>query len=83
MKTIEEQLWDYIDGNCTIEERIEIEHKIKANLQYHRTYEELLSVHQELEKLNLDEPSMSFNRNVMEKVNLEIKPVYKGKRWNL
>ena len=75
MNTIEEQLWDYIDGNCSIEERLEIEEKIKVNLQYLRTYEELLAVHQELNKLDLEEPSMSFTRNVMEQVAVEIKPV--------
>ena len=75
MNTIEEQLWNYIDGNCTIAEKIEIEAKIKANLQYSTAYQELLLVHNELSKLEFEEPSMSFTRNVMEQVNLELKPV--------
>lgn len=75
MKTIEEQLWDYIDGNCSPTEKIEIEAKIASDLQYAYTYEELLLVHSELSKTDLDEPSMSFTRNVMEQVNLELKPV--------
>ncbi|MFI5451552.1 hypothetical protein ACHMWN_05285 [Pedobacter sp. UC225_61] len=75
MNTIEEQLWNYIDGNCTAEEKIEIETKIAVNIQYHSTYQELLAVHNELNKLDFEEPSMSFTRNVMDKVNLELKPV--------
>ncbi len=75
MNTIEEQLWDYIDGNCKPEEKLLIEEKIRVNQEYHRTYEELILVNKELSNLNLDEPSMSFTRNVMEQVELEIKPV--------
>lgn len=75
MNTIEEQLWNYIDGNCNFAEKIEIEAKIKADLQYSTTYKELLLVNNELSNLELEEPSMSFTRNVMEQVNLELKPV--------
>lgn len=74
MNTIEEQLWNYIDGNCTFAEKIEIEAKIKANLQYSTTYKELLLVNKELSNLDFEEPSMSFTRNVMEQVNLELRP---------
>lgn len=75
MNTIEEQLWNYIDGNCTPEEKFEIESKLTVNIQYYTLYHELLKVNEELNKLDFEEPSMSFTRNVMEKVNLEIKPV--------
>lgn len=75
MKTIEEQLWDYIDGNCSAIEKTEIEAKITANAHYSDTYKELLLVHSELDKIEFEEPSMSFTRNVMEQVNLELKPV--------
>ncbi len=75
MNTIEEQLWDYIDGNCTPAEKLEIEAKLAVNIQYHTIYQELLKVNEELAKIDFEEPSMSFTRNVMEKVNLELKPV--------
>ncbi len=75
MNTIEEQLWNYIDGNCTIAEKNIIEAKIKANLQYSIVYNELLFLQNELRSLEFEEPSMSFTRNVMEQVNLELKPV--------
>jgi hypothetical protein len=75
MNTIEEQLWNYIDGRCTASEKLEIEAKLSVNLPYHKIYQELLSVHNELNKLDFEEPSMSFSRNVMERVNRELKPV--------
>ena len=75
MNTIEEQLWNYIDGNCTLAERLEIEAKLAINIQYHNIYQELVHVNEALNNLDFEEPSMSFARNVMEKVNLELKPV--------
>ena len=75
MNTIEEQLWNYIDGNCTDEEKAEIEAKLAMDSQYLQTYMELLAVNSELDKLDFEEPSMSFTRNVMQQVNLELKPV--------
>lgn len=75
MKTVEEQLWNYIDGNCTPAEKLEIEAKLAVNIQYHSVYQELLGVNEELNRIDFEEPSMSFTRNVMDKVNLELKPV--------
>jgi len=75
MNTIEEQLWNYIDGNCTSAEKLEIEAKLAVNVPYHTLYQELVKVNEELNKLDFEEPSMSFTRNVMEKVDQELKPV--------
>lgn len=75
MNTIEEQLWNYIDNNCSPNERTAIETELAINPQYQQVYQELLAVQQELNKLELDEPSMSFTRNVMEQVKLEPRPV--------
>jgi hypothetical protein len=75
MNKIEEQLWNYIDGNCTAEEVAQIKAKLLVDGQYQKVYEELLAVNKALDNLDFEEPSMSFSRNVMEQVNLEIKPV--------
>lgn len=75
MNTIEEQLWNYIDGNCSVAENAEIEAKIARDLQYSSMYKELLAVQSQLNLLDFEEPSMSFTRNVMDKINLELKPV--------
>lgn len=75
MNTIEEQLWNYIDNSCTPKEREAIEAKLAVDAAYQQLYQELLLVNSHLDKLELDEPSMSFTRNVMEQVKLEPKPV--------
>lgn len=75
MSTIEEQLWDYIDGNCSIKEQALLAKKIATDHHYREIYNELLHVQQELKQFDLDEPSLSFNRNVMEQVKLELPPV--------
>ena len=75
MKTIEEEIWTYIDDACDPAERLEIEAKIASDPEYHSVHAELMQVHQMISGQELDEPSMSFTRNVMEQVKLEIPPV--------
>ena len=75
MKTIEEQLWDYIDGISTAEEKAVIDANLATDLKWKEIYQELLAVNAQLNTLDFEEPSMSFTRNVMDKVNLELKPV--------
>jgi hypothetical protein len=75
MTTIEEQIWDYIDGNDDAAQRLETERKIAAEETYAVMYRELTAIQQHLLKISLDEPSMSFSRNVMDLVNMETPPV--------
>jgi len=75
MKTIEEQIWDYIDGNGNAGQRLEMKKKIAADEAYGSVYRELIIVQQHLGLMDLDEPSMSFGRNVMDLVNQEVPPV--------
>lgn len=75
MTTIEEQIWDYIDGVGSADHILEIEGKIASDEAYKAVYQELSALHQQIGEISLDEPSMSFSRNVMEMVNLEIAPV--------
>ena len=75
MKTIEEQIWDYIDGNSSPAERSETERRITSEEEYRQVYQELLALQQQLEQISTDEPSMSFNRKVMDLVSLEKAPV--------
>lgn len=74
MKTIEEEIWDYIDGTGSEAEQAAIELKIKTDAFYAETYASFLSVHKQLGNIDLDEPSMAFTRNVMDKVALEVAP---------
>jgi len=75
MNAIEQQLWDYIDGNLSVSEAKLIEDKINADAEIKLQYEAFLSLNLAFDKIELDEPSMSFTRNVMESVALEPAPV--------
>lgn len=75
MNTIEQQLWDYIDGNLNEIQRKSIEEKIAMDAAVKLQYEELLKFNSSLNEMEINEPSMSFTRNVMESVALETAPV--------
>jgi len=71
MNTMEEKLWNYIDGNCTEEEKKAIDVLIAQDEVYRRKYKELLALNQEFSKMELDEPPMAFTYNVMEAIRAE------------
>jgi anti-sigma factor RsiW len=71
MNTIEEKLWNYIDGTCSDEERKAIKILIAQDEVYRRKYEELLALNQEFSKMEPDEPPMAFTFNVMEAIRAE------------
>ena len=75
MNIIEQQLWDYIDGNLNETQRKNIEEKIETDVSVKLQYEELLNLNIAFSEMELDEPSMSFTRNVMENVALQPAPV--------
>ena len=66
--TIEDRLWDYIDGLSSPAEKSAMEELIAANTEWQQKYKELLNVHQLMTGADLDEPSMRFSRNVMEEI---------------
>lgn len=75
MKTIDEEIWEYLDGGLTADQAAEICAKIDSDPAYQQAYAELGEVHQLMKSAELEEPSMSFTRNVMEQVKLEIAPI--------
>jgi len=75
MNTIEQQLWDYIDGNLDAAQQKIIQEKINNDVEVNLLYEELLSLNLSFSTLDLEEPSMSFTRNIMESIALEPAPV--------
>lgn len=66
--TIEERLWDYIDGTCNAEEKTFIGQLIATNAEWKAKYRELLEVNQLMGDIDLEEPSMRFTQNVMEEI---------------
>jgi hypothetical protein len=74
MKNLEQRIWDYLDGTGTDDEREFTKQLIGSDPEFRAMYEELRSIHLTVSSLDLDEPSMSFNRNLMEKIQLEAIP---------
>jgi hypothetical protein len=71
MKSIEEILWAYIDGQCTTEEEQVIRSLIAEDESYRLKYNELSALNADLGKLELDEPPMAFSYKVMEAIRAE------------
>lgn len=68
MNSIEEKLWDYIDGTCTADERATIDELLTHDEAYQQKYLELLALNREIAAMELDEPPMAFTYNVMETI---------------
>ena len=76
---IEQQLWSYIDGFSSKEDKTAIEKLIASNLEWKNKYHELLEVHQLMNSSELEQPSMRFTKNVMEEIaKLHIAPATKN-----
>ena len=71
MNTVEEKLWNYIDGSCPPEEQEAIRRLIEQDEVYRRKYDELLALNAEFAAMELDEPPMAFTYNVMEGIRNE------------
>ena len=71
MNNIEEKLWNYIDGNCSVEEEKAISSLIAADEACRLKYQELLNLNKEISGIGLDEPPMAFTYNVMEAIRTE------------
>ncbi len=71
---IEQRIWDYLDGTCTGPERDLTQHLIETDADYRAVYEEIKIINLEILSSELEEPSMSFTRNLMEKIQAEPVP---------
>jgi len=71
MNTVEEKLWNYIDGTCAAGEQEAIRLLIEQDEVYRRKYDELLALNQEFAAMELEEPPMAFTYNVMESIRNE------------
>src|SRR6478672_3116206 len=65
---VDDRLWEFIDGQSSIEEASAIEKLIETNKQWKEKYNELLELHQLVQSSALEEPSLRFTRNVMEEI---------------
>jgi len=67
-QNIEQQLWSYIDGHSSSEERSSIDKLLQSNLEWKNKYNELQELHQLMNAAELEQPSLRFTKNVMEKI---------------
>jgi general stress protein CsbA len=65
---IEQQLWEYIDGISSTQEKSAIEKLLDSNLEWKNKYHELLQVNQLLRSSELEHPSLRFTQNVMDTI---------------
>ena len=66
--SLEDRLWEYIDGTASSSERTRIEDLIATQAEWKAKYQELLTVHELLHSTELSAPSMRFTKNVMEEI---------------
>jgi hypothetical protein len=71
MNSIEEKLWNYIDGTCPPAEQEAIATLIEQDEVYRKKYNELLQLNMEFAAIEIEEPSMAFTYNVMETIRTE------------
>lgn len=67
-QSIEERLWEYIDGTANPSERQLIEELLQTQSEWKEKYSELMEVNQLLHSTELDAPSLRFSKNVMEEI---------------
>ena len=67
-KQMDECLWDYIDGQSSINERSTVEKLLESNMEWKQKYHELLETHKLLNSSELEGPSFRFTKNVMEEI---------------
>ena len=66
MNNMEEKLWEYIDGTCSIEECLAIAALIEKDAAWHTAFNNMLQMDDKISEMTLDEPSMAFSYKVME-----------------
>lgn len=65
---MEHQLWDYIDGTASAEERSAVEKLLAENRLWREKYQELTDINALMKDIELEQPSLRFTRNVMEEI---------------
>jgi len=66
---IEEQMWSYIDGSATADEKVFVEKMLAVNEDWKSKYKEQLELQQLLMiETELEQPPLRFAKNVMEQI---------------
>ncbi len=80
-------LWKYIDGNCTPEEALQLEQRLAQDPALKAEWQQRLQLNSALRKLPLEQPSMRFAVNIMDRLpslfgvrKINVKPLV-SPRW--
>ena len=65
---IEIQLWAYIDGQCSAEEKQRIEKLLATDPVWKTAYADINTLHHSLQQAETEEPSMRFTQNTMDAI---------------
>jgi len=65
---IDNRLWDYIDGLCTVEEARQIALLLETDPAWRLRHEALLLLHQQVQQVTLAQPSLRFTQNIMDEI---------------
>ena len=63
-----ELLWKYIDGACSPEEAAQVERLLAEDPELKREWAQRVKLHQNLQQQELEQPSLRFARNVMDRL---------------
>jgi len=68
MKVDKALLWQYTDGTCSEEERQVVEKALAEDAEWQQAFQATQQVDKLLQERELEEPSMRFTQNVMDKL---------------
>lgn len=78
-QSMEERLWEYIDGTAAPAERQVMEELLQTQSDWKEKYRELMELNAMLHSTELDAPSLRFTKNVMEEITrIHIAPATKS-----
>src|SRR3569832_2344378 len=69
MEDIDLKIWEYIDGLGSVEERVHFFGLIEADSTWKERYQSIVQFQESLNaNLNIEQPSMRFDQNIMEAI---------------
>lgn len=68
MNNKEELIWNYLDGQVSEDERLQIEQTLKDDEAFRELFLQSRLVHQNLQKMEAEGPSLRFAQNIMDRL---------------
>ncbi len=65
---MEKLIWEFIDGQCNVDGKDLVSRKLEEDLVWRTKFNELMNIHEMLQKEELEMPSLRFTKNVMEEI---------------